>query len=119
MDSFTTERSDQMNPDVMYLRTVDAAQLLGVDPSTLRLWEGHYGFPTSRGPMTRCRQFLFRDILALRSAMLTEGSVALAIARVRSMRDGVDPETVVPGAEADAGRGQAAEINELEASLRR
>ncbi|MGA8762830.1 MAG: MerR family transcriptional regulator, partial [Candidatus Sulfotelmatobacter sp.] len=59
----------------------DAADLLGVSPHTLRVWEEHYGFPTSSPSEARYNQ---SEVLALRDSLEDGVSITSAVIHARA-----------------------------------
>jgi hypothetical protein len=89
IEGVSAPQSADTHHNVIHLRTVEASALLGIGPNVLREWEQHLGFPTSRPAPDGHRQFVWAEILALRHALLSEHSVAAAIAVARaSLADG-------------------------------
>jgi DNA-binding transcriptional MerR regulator len=66
-----------------YLKTTEAATLLGVSPNTLRAWEQRHGFPKPLRSPGRHRLFTYSDVAALRDALHDGRSVSAAMARVQ------------------------------------
>jgi DNA-binding transcriptional MerR regulator len=64
---------------------LEAAQLLGVSPNVLRLWEREFGFPSSGPSVDRRRRFLYRDVISLREALQSGLSLPAAISLARGL----------------------------------
>jgi transposase-like protein len=71
----STERS------LRSLTVDDAANLLGVSPHTLRVWEGRYGFPTSSPSEALYNQ---SEVLALRDSLEDGVSITSAVIHARA-----------------------------------
>lgn len=65
------------------IKTGEAAALLSVSPSTLRLWERKYGYPRPLRSPGRHRSYAYAEIAALRDALRAGVSVDSAMSRVR------------------------------------
>jgi DNA-binding transcriptional MerR regulator len=63
-----------------YLKTTEAATLLGVSPNTLRAWDLRHGFPRPLRSPGGHRLFTYSDIAALRDALQDGASVSAAVA---------------------------------------
>ncbi len=74
-----------VDPRRVGLRTTDAADLLGISPSTLRTWERRYGFPEPRRSAGGHRLYDRAEVEALRDAHAETGHAASAVelARIR------------------------------------
>jgi DNA-binding transcriptional MerR regulator len=66
-----------------YLKTSEAATMLGVPPSTLRSWERRFGFPMPKRSAGAHRQYLHAELAGLDGALCAGLSVAGAVARAR------------------------------------
>jgi hypothetical protein len=73
-----------------HLRTIEAAELLGVTPETLRVWHQRFGFPSSCAVPGERRQFVIGEVIALRDALLNERSISVAVSKARANLAGVD-----------------------------
>ena len=87
----TFAREDQLgrvNPEMMGLTTEQAAGLLGVSSDVLQEWEHQFGYPRATACADGERIYVYRQLVALRDALMRELSVTSAIqtalARARS-----------------------------------
>jgi MerR family transcriptional regulator, light-induced transcriptional regulator len=65
------------------IRTNAAAELLGVNPNTLRSWERRFGFPEPRRTAGNHRQYELVELQTLRDALAETGNISSAIELAR------------------------------------
>jgi DNA-binding transcriptional MerR regulator len=73
-----------MSDTAQLIPTMEAAQLLAVEPNTLRHWQERYDFPRTYRSSEGRRRFRRDEVLALRAALREESSPAAAVARARA-----------------------------------
>jgi hypothetical protein len=79
-----------------FLTTMEAADLLNLQPNALRLMACEFGCPrSSRGPSGH-RQFAYEEVVRLRDALRSGNSVAAAAARVLAADPGTLHEVKSP-----------------------
>jgi DNA-binding transcriptional MerR regulator len=67
-----------------YLKTTEAAALLGVGPSTLRAWERKFGFPKPQRSPGGHRCYPHGEVAAMRAALKEGVSISSAVSRARA-----------------------------------
>jgi MerR family transcriptional regulator, light-induced transcriptional regulator len=67
-----------------YLKTTEAAALLEIGPSTLRMWEQRFGFPEPERSPGKHRAYRHGEVAALRAALEEGHSISLAVGRARA-----------------------------------
>src|ERR671911_1254580 len=65
------------------IRTNAAAEVLGVNPNTLRSWERRFGFPEPRRTAGNHRNYELVELQALRDALAETGNISSAIELAR------------------------------------
>jgi DNA-binding transcriptional MerR regulator len=65
------------------IRTNAAAEILGVNPNTLRSWERRFGFPQPERTPGNHRQYQLLELQTLRDALAETGNIASAIELAR------------------------------------
>src|SRR3712207_7551195 len=69
------------------IRTNAAAELLGVNPNTLRSWERRFGFPEPRRTAGNHRQYELVELQTLRDALAETGNISSAIELARQRQN--------------------------------
>jgi DNA-binding transcriptional MerR regulator len=65
------------------IRTNAAAEVLGVNPNTLRSWERRYGYPTPKRTQGNHRNYELVELQTLRDALAQTGNISSAIELAR------------------------------------
>jgi DNA-binding transcriptional MerR regulator len=91
-----------------YLRTSEAAKLLGVSPSTLRTWEQRFRFPEPHRLPGRYRFYSHGEVVALRAALQEGLSISTAVLRARDALTADTDSLITALASYDCGRADAA-----------
>jgi MerR family transcriptional regulator, light-induced transcriptional regulator len=69
------------------IRTNAAAEVLGVNPNTLRSWERRYGYPVPRRTPGNHRNYELMELQTLRDALAETGNISSAIELARQRQD--------------------------------
>jgi hypothetical protein len=97
------------------IRTMSAAELLGVSPRALRDWERRFGYPKPRRTPAGHREYDLSDLEPLRQALMEAHSVAAAIELAR--KRGTWPSSPARLVEAFGGFDEALADRVMEESL--
>jgi hypothetical protein len=85
-----TARTDQVgrvNQEMRELTTEQAAGLLGVSSDVLQKWEHRFGYPGATSSADGERIYVYRQLVALRDALMRELSVTSAIRTAQHVLD--------------------------------
>jgi DNA-binding transcriptional MerR regulator len=91
-----------------YLRTSEAARLLGVSPSTLRSWEQRFRFPQPYRSPGGHRFYSHGEVVALRAALQEGLSISSAVLRARHALAADTDSLIAAFARYDRGRADVA-----------